>query len=202
MGVVPKAAGIIVAVASLGFLLHESIHLCTYVHLAPFGLHADVRVTTSNDVLGVHGTAKIYDARLTNYGILPVTIVVCEQLVSGAPAHDLNYIVERWDRQTGTWMIVPEWDIYGFRLFCRPAFEVTGEHLAQRRLWPGQSIWIGEGIPGQMGGFHIGDVGRFTVFLSADGDRSKTLSTSTFLVDQQTKGTNAFIPDAVKPPGR
>lgn len=121
-------------------------------------------------------------------------MVVCEYLISGAPGTDLNYIVERWDPQTRRWMPVPEWDMYGFRLFCRPVFEVTGEHLARRRLWPGQSIWIGEGIPGQMGGFHIGDVGRFTVFLSADGDRSKTLSTSTFLVDQQPKGQMRLLP--------
>jgi hypothetical protein len=197
-----KVAGIAVAVSLLGFLLHELIHVHVYGHLAPLGLHADVRVTTSNDILGVNGIAKIYDARLTNYGILPVTIVVCEYLVSSAPGTSINYVVERWDPHSGRWVLVPEWDLYGGSLFCRPAFEVTGEHLAERRLWPGQSMKVGQGIPGMMGGFHIGDVGRFTIFLSPNGDRSKTVSTSAFLVDQQPKTTNEFTPDAVKPAGR
>jgi hypothetical protein len=56
-------------------------------------LHADVDITTSNDVLGVEGTAKIYDAKLTNYGILPATIVVCDLLVASMPGTDLNYII-------------------------------------------------------------------------------------------------------------
>jgi len=184
---IPKAAGIVVAVSLLGFLLHESIHVDVYGHLAPLGLHADVFTTTSDDILGVDGIAKIYNARVTNYGILPVTIVVCEYQVSGVPLTTINYVVERWDRQSRGWVLVPEWDLYGGRWFCRPAFEVTGEHLAQRRLWPGQSMRIGEGIPGQMGGFRIGDTGRFTVFLRANGDRNKSLSTHPFRLDQQPK---------------
>jgi len=82
-------------------------------------LHADVSIVTSHDVLGVEGIAKIYRARLTNYGILPATIVVIDYLVSSAPDTDLNYVVERWDQQSGKWILVPEWDFYGYRLFCR-----------------------------------------------------------------------------------
>jgi hypothetical protein len=182
-----KVAFLFITFLFLGLLLHESIHLYRFGHVVPLGLHADVYVTTSADVLGVDGTARIYDARLTNYGILPTTIVVCGYSVSGAPATAVNYVVERWDRQSGKWIFVPEWDFYGSRLFCRPVFEVTDEHLAQLRLWPGQSIRVGGGTPGQMSGFHIGDDGRFTVFLSADGNRRNALSTSTFRVDQQVR---------------
>ena len=82
-------------------------------------LHADVFIVTSDDVLGVEGIAKIYRARLTNYGILPATIVVCDYLVSSAPDTDLNYVVERWNQQPVKWILVPEWDFYGCRLFCR-----------------------------------------------------------------------------------
>ena len=187
MSRVQKAGLTLVALFFLVLFLHELRHFYRYGHLVPFGLHADVSITTSNDVLGVEGLAKIYDARLTNYGILPNTIVVCDYRVAGAPDTAVNYVVERWDRQSREWMLVPEWDFYGYRLFCRPVFEVTEEHLASRRLWPGQSIRVGEGIPAQMGGFHIGDDGRFTIFLDADGKKTNAISTATFRVDQQTK---------------
>jgi len=181
------AGAILVALLLVGLFLHELSHFYRYGHLVPLGLHADVSITTSDDVLGVDGSAKIYRARLTNYGILPSAIVVCKYLVSGAPGTDLNYVVERWDRQSGKWTLVSEWDFYGYRLFCRPAFEVTQQHLVSRRLWPGQSIQVGEGIPAQLGGFHIGDDGRFTIFLSADGNRNNAISTAVFRIDQQVK---------------
>ena len=170
----------------LGLVLNEFYHLQRYGHLAPLGLHADVNVTTSDDVLGVNGTAKIYRARLTNYGIFPSTIVVCDYLISSSPATSLSYVVERWDRKAREWRFVPEWD-YSSRLFCHPAFEVSEEHLARHRLWPGQGIRFGEGIPAQMGGFQIGDDGRFTVFLNADGNKKDSISTATFRVDQSPK---------------
>lgn len=189
-----KAGFILITFLCLGLVSLELSHLHRYGHLAPLGLHADVDITTSDDVLGVDGTAKIYSAKLTNYGILPSTIVVCDYLVSNMPGIDLNYAVERWDHQSGKWRFVPEWDFYGSHLFCRPVFEVTQEHLARRRLWPGQSIKVGEGIPAQMGGFHIGDDGRFTIFLSADGNRRNALSTASFRVDQQVKNKGVPSP--------
>lgn len=170
-----------------GVSFYELRHLHRYGHFAPFGLHADVSVTTSNEVLGVKGTAKIYRARLTNYGVLPATVVVCSERVAGAPETEVNYVVERWDRQSENWKPVPEWDFVGYRLFCAPVFEVTEQHRVQRRLWPGQSIEVGEGIPAQLGGFAVGDDGRFTIFLNADEDRRNAISTAAFRVDQQIK---------------
>jgi len=187
MNHIRKAAVILITFLFLGLLLHELSHLYRYGHLVPLGLHADVHITTSDDLLGVDGTAKIYDARLTNYGIFPSGLVVCDYFVAGAAGTSINYVVERWDRQSSRWELVPEWDLYGYRLFCRPAFEVSEEHLARRRLWPGQSIGVGEGIPAQMGGFHVGDDGRFTIFLDADGNKSNAISTAIFRVDQQMK---------------
>ena len=182
-----KASLILVALFLVGLSQHALWHLYRYGHLAPFGLHADVSITTSDDVLGVEGIAKIYHVRVTNYGLFPSTISVCELRVAGAPAVEVNYAVERWDRQSKEWRLVPEWDFDGYRLFCRPAFEVTEEHIARRRLWPGQSIEVGEGIPGQLGGFHVGDEARFTIFLDADGNKANAISTAIFRVDQQPK---------------
>ena len=186
-----KAGILLLALFILGLVLHELNHFYRYGHVVPLGLHADVVITTSDELLGVEGTGKIYHASVTNYGILPATMVVCDYLDSGMHETMIDYITERWDPQLGRWKLVREWDEYGSRLFCRPSFEVTETHRVQRRLWPGQSIRVGEGVPAQMGGFQIGDDGRFTVFLGADGNGSNALSTATFRVDQQVKNRRA-----------
>jgi hypothetical protein len=76
MSRVQKAAFVIVALWFPGIFLHELLPFHQHGHFAPLGLHADVTVATSNDVLGVEGTAKIYRARLTNYVLLPTTVLV------------------------------------------------------------------------------------------------------------------------------
>ena len=187
MSRIQKVAFVFVALWLLGIFLHELRHFHQHGHFAPLGSHADVTVATSNDVLGVEGTAKIYRARLTNYGLLPTTVLVCSERIAGAPTTEVNYIVERWDHESGDWRAVPEWDFGSYRLFCRPVFEVTDQHVAPLRLWPGQSIRVGEGIPAQLAGFHVGDDGRFTIFLNADGNKNSAISTKPFRVDQEVK---------------
>jgi hypothetical protein len=51
---------------------HELIHLCRFGHFVPLGLHVEVVVTTSNDLLGVEGTGKIYNASLTDETVLRI----------------------------------------------------------------------------------------------------------------------------------
>ena len=112
-----KVGVFLIATSSLGFIVHESIHFFRFGHLAPMGLHADVVVTTSSELLGVDGLAKIYDARLTDYGVFPATITVCDYL-DYASLHDtmVAYYVERRDPQLGRWNVVTEWGAYGSRL--------------------------------------------------------------------------------------
>jgi hypothetical protein len=187
MSRIRKAAIVFGVLLFLGLFLHELRHFYRYGHFAPLGLHADVTVATSNDVTGVEGTAKIYRAQLTNYGLFPTDLLVCSERVAGAAMTEVNYIVERRDHQSGDWRIVPEWDFSGYRLLCRPVFEVTDQYVVPLRLWPGQSIRVGEGIPAQLGGFHVGDDGRFTIFLNADGNKTSAVSTPAFRVDQEVK---------------
>ena len=177
-----------IAVVFAALTLHELRHFYRFGHFVPLGLHAEVVVTTSNDLLGVEGTGKIYQASLTNYGVLPAGLTVCDCL-DWASRHEtmVNYIVERRTPHLSNWILVPEWDDYGSRLFCRPSFEVTETHLVRKRLWPGQTYRVGWGVPALWGGFHIGDEGRFTVFLNADHDKNHAISTTIFLVDQEVK---------------
>ena len=178
----------LVVVCVFGFVLHESIHFLRYGHLAPLALHADTILTTQSNLLGIEGVAKIYDARLTNYGILPATITVCDYLdYAGSHKTMVAYLVERWDKQLLKWSAVPEWDDFGSRVFCRPSFEVTETHLVRRLIWPGQSICVGQVVPPERNGFHIGDDGRFTIFTGMDGDRDNAVSTAPFRVEQQIK---------------
>jgi len=160
-----RAGFLSVALIFATFTSHELIHVFRFGHFVPLGLHVEVVVTTSNDLLGVEGTGKIYNASLINYGILPVGVTVCDHL-DWASRHQtmVSYIVERRTPQVGSWQYVREWDGYGSRLFCRPSFEVTETHRVRRRLWPGQTYRLGEGVPAQQGGFHVGNEGRFTVF--------------------------------------
>ena len=195
MSRVQKAGVTFVALTCIVLFINELNHFHRYGHFVPLGLHADVAMIERNDVLGVNGVAKIYRARLTNYGIFPAMVVVCAERVAGAPEIEANYLVERWDSQSRSWRGVPEWDFSGYRLFCAPAFEVSEEHLVKRRLWTGQSIPIGEGIPAQLGGFHAGDDGRFTIFLNADGNKANAISTAVFHVDQEAKSRHVSSPD-------
>ena len=180
------------ALVFAAFALHEFNHLYRFGHFVPLGLHVEVVVTTSNDLLGVEGTGKIYNARLNNYGILPAAVTVCDYL-DWASRHEtmVNYVVERRMSRTDNWQYVPEWDNYGSRIFCRPSFEVTETHRVRRRFWPGQTYRVGDGVPAQWGGFHVGDEGRFIVFLNADNNKNRAISSSIFRVDQEPKSRRA-----------
>jgi hypothetical protein len=157
MNLIRKAGFSLVALVVAAFARHELNHFYCFGHFVPLGLHVEVVVRTSNDLLGVEGTGKIYNASVTNYGILPASVTVCDYL-DWASRHQVmvNYIVERPTPQIRSWQFVPEWDDYGSRLYCRPSFEVTETHRVRRKLWPSRTYRVGEGIPAQWGGFHVG----------------------------------------------
>jgi hypothetical protein len=167
----------------VAFTIHESIHFYRFRHLAPLGLHADVEVSTESNLLGIRGLANFYKARLTNYSVFPITMIVCDY-INWAGVHDtmVAYAVERWDPQMNTWEEVPEWD--DSRLFCHPAFEVVETHLILRRLWPGQSLPVGGIMPAERSGFHQGDGGRFTIFLDGAYNSNRAISTAAFRIDR------------------
>jgi hypothetical protein len=152
-------------------------------------------------VFAHHGYVFLYLFRRgvglsTDQGANAVDLMNSESSAHGQEARNALQLqlLEHREMKSSRWELVPEWDLYGYRLFCRPAFELSEEHLARRHLWPGQSIRVGEGIPAQMGGFQMGDDGRFTIFLRANNNRSDALSTAVFRVDQLVKSTGAPPP--------
>jgi hypothetical protein len=62
-------------------------------------------------------------------------------------------------------------------------------------MWPGQTYRLDEVVPAQFGGFHVGDEGRFTVFLNADNDKNRAISSEIFRVEQEPKSRRASTPD-------
>jgi hypothetical protein len=180
---IASGLGISVCLSTIVFVIHQANHVYRFGHLAAFGLHADVDISSETNLLGIPGAANVYHARLANYGALPVQITVCDYL-NYASVHEtmVAHAVQRWDRQSRGWKVVTEWD--DSRFFCRPAFEVVETRLVQRWLWPGQSIPVGWIMPAERGGFRQGDAARFTIFLDANRYSTYAISTAAFRIDR------------------
>jgi hypothetical protein len=111
---------LLLAIATLQIYHHSQ-----YGHYVPFGLHADV---TASD------RAKLFDAHLTNFGLVPKKVERCEFVsAAGAPEADVAYRLERLDTGTNTWETILDTE----KNFCRPHLVVN------RALWPGQTLSIG-----------------------------------------------------------
>jgi hypothetical protein len=159
----------------------ELNHLDRYGHLVGFGLHADLVVSKGD--IGLEGITRLYEGRLTNYGLLPVKVTACD-FTTHASAHETKvaYVVERWQGSQNKWKTVD----YGESTFCRPypLGIISEAHLSSVLLWPGQSIAMDKEATGARGGFQLGDYARLSVFLGKTGDWRKAFSTSAFHIDE------------------
>jgi hypothetical protein len=179
-----KAGVLLIALVSLGVAFVELNHYYRYGHLAPFALHADAVVRKGD--IGIEGISKLYEARLTNYGLYPVKVTVCD-FISDAFAHGTMaaYAVERWNRQVGKWETVVVWDK---SKFCRPyPLGIVQASLRRKLLWPEQSLWTGEEATAAREGFQVGDSARFSVFSGDAGDWRTALPTSAFRIDERPR---------------
>jgi hypothetical protein len=184
MNTVQKVAVSIIAVASVGLMILESIHFYRYGHVVRPALHADVLVWKGD--IGIEGISKLYEAQLTNYAPFPVKVEECDFISdASAPGTMVAYAVERWDRQSGKWAKVVEWDESSF---CRPyPLGIAKAHLISKYLWPGQSISTGEEATAARRGFDLGDSARFSVFYGAAGNWKSSLPTGAFRIDELPK---------------
>jgi hypothetical protein len=66
-------------------------HFSRFRHFIPFGLHADVIVRNAD--LGIAGITKTYEAKLTNYGIFPASVTVCDFIESWAISERFRSVV-------------------------------------------------------------------------------------------------------------
>jgi hypothetical protein len=150
MGRVQKTGVLLLMFFITVLLLHEVIHLDRYGHLVRFGLHADLVV--SKGANGLEGITKLYEARLTNYGLLPAKVTACD-FTTDASAHGTKvaYTVEQWDSRQNKWKPVVE---FGDEPpFC---LHYAGGNISEARLflaplWPGQSIATDKEATGKAG---------------------------------------------------
>src|SRR5580765_217871 len=181
MGRVQKTGVLLLMFFITVLLLHGVIHLDRYGHLVRFGLHADLVV--SKGANGLEGITKLYEARLTNYGLLPAKVTACD-FTTDASAHGTKvaYTVEQWDSRQNKWKPVG----YGEPPFCRPypLGNISEARLFSALLWPGQGIATGKEATAARGDFQIGDHARFSVFTGKAGDRRNAFPTPAFRIDE------------------
>jgi hypothetical protein len=181
MGRVQKTGVLLLMCFATVVFLHELIHLDRYGHLVRFGLHADLVVSKGD--IGLDGITKLYEARLTNYGLLPAKVTACDFTTdTSAHATKVAYTVEQWDSRQNKWMPVE----YGEPPFCwrYPLGNVSEARLFSALLWPGQSIATGKEATAARGGFQIGDHARFSVFTGKVEDWRNAFPTPAFRIDE------------------
>jgi hypothetical protein len=160
-------------------LLHELHHFDRYGHLVRLGLHADLIVSKGDS--GLEGITKLYEARLTNYGLLPAKVTACDFIFNAAHGTKVAYVVEQWDRRQNKWKTVE----FGEPPFCRPyPLGISEAHLYSALLWPGQSIGTGKEATSARDSFQIGDYARLSVFSGKKGDWRNAFPTPAFRIDE------------------
>jgi hypothetical protein len=148
----------LIAVVIVGVIALEAHHNAEYGHFVPLGLHADV--TDFKADIG-SGTATLFDARLTNFGLFPQEIERCE-FVSDANAHELSvaYRVEHFEDETHSWKTVFD----NARNFCRSyPLGIAQAKLVRKELWTGQTLSTGAEATAQRAILKNGDTMRFVV---------------------------------------
>ena len=180
MNGIQKIGVLLLALLLVALLLHEFHHFDRYGHFVPLGLHADI-VASKGDI-GLEGITKLYEATLTNYGVLPAKVTACD-FTTDASAHGTKvaYVVEQWDGRQNKWKTVE----YEEPPFCRPyPLGISEARLFSALLWPGQSISTGKEATAARGGFQIGDYARFLVFSGKAEDWRKAFPTAAFRIDE------------------
>jgi hypothetical protein len=178
-----KAALVLVSFLSLACSMLEVGHVLRFGHLAPLGLHADVIVRKAD--YGIPGISKVYEPRVTNFGLAPETVMVCEvreDWDSMPYVSEIANSIEKWDPNSNKWENI-------FRDVDKSS---SCPHATATRLWPLQSVSGGEVAVAGYDIFAIGDKARSAVF---PGNR-KAIATTPILIDEHP--TVAGVPFRVR----
>jgi hypothetical protein len=169
-----KAAIFLVSFLALGCSTLEVGHVLRFGHFMPLGLHADVIVRKVD--YGIPGISKAYESKLSNFGIAPETVMVCEvreDWDSPEYVQEVSNSIEKWNPKAKKWE-----DIFrDIDKFSRCL------HVTRKRLWPLESISGREVAAGAYETFEIGDKARFVVF---PGNREAIPTTPIVIDEHQT----------------
>jgi hypothetical protein len=140
--------------------------------------------------IGIPGLTKTYEATLTNNGILPVRVTVCD-FVTDAFEHGKHvaYSIERWDQKIGRWQFfwgMPQQE------FCKPypTGITSNSKIRLAWLWPQQGISTGFVAIQASDRLNLNDRLRFTItpFLT---HTNIAVVTPSFVVDERPIGSAA-----------
>src|SRR5258708_7777746 len=139
----------------------EVVHYRHYKHFVSYGLHADIVTEDSN--IGIPGQTKLYWARVSNFGILPVNLSSCEFITDDmSPGIGYPYAVQRWNSSSNSWDTISENNGEGF---CEPTpMSKIKADLVNKRLRPGKSVETEWEATGAREPFQKRDLARFVVF--------------------------------------
>lgn len=168
-----KTVFILVCFLVLACFAVELVHVFRFGHFVPLGLHADVTVRKVD--YGIPGISKVYEPRLSNFGIAPETVVVCrvrEDWDSPSYVIEVDNAIEKWDPKSKQWG----------NIFRDKDKSFGCPQPAAKRLWPLQSLSGGQVAVAGYDIFSIGDQARFVVF----ADNRKWIPTAPFLIDEHT----------------
>jgi hypothetical protein len=168
---IKKAALVLVCFLVLACCVLELMHAFRFGHFAPLGLHADVIVRKAD--YGIPGISKVYEPRLSNFGIAPKMVMVCrvkEDWDSASFVIEVGNSIEKWNPNSKQWE----------NIFRGTDKSFGCPHPTAKRLWLLQSVSGGEVAAAGYDIFEIGSHARFVVF---PGDQ-KAISTAPFLIDE------------------
>ena len=155
----------------LAFCSLELVHVFRFGHFVPLGLHADIIIRKAD--YGIPGISKVYEPRLSNFGVVPKTVMVCrvqEDWDSWSYVTRVANSIEKWDPISKQWQ----------NIFGEKDKSFGCPHPTAKRLWPLQSVSGGDVAVAGYDVFTIGDHARFVVF---PGDRN-AIPTISFLIDE------------------
>lgn len=179
---------LLTAMMAVVCLLAVVVAVVWFTH-PPGRLEASISVDKAD--YGIPGITKVYDASIRNTGGRPIPVSRCNFVDdTNVPGVMVSYALDRWDSASGQWK-----QLYSEskRWFCKPApLSIIRANFVRRWLWPGQSLSIGEEATAARDGLKLGDHVRFVIFTDELGDRTHSISTPEFVIDERP--TEDFSP--------
>ena len=125
----------------------------------------------------------MYEAELTNFGVLPVAVTRCEFLDDTlSRGTSVAYSDERWNNRSNRCESVVN---LNNRDFCKPyPLGIVEARLASKWLWPGQSLTTGEEATAARDVFENGDSARFVVYPRIGETNAEPIPTAAFAIDE------------------
>jgi len=181
--------------ASSGLLITTAVLVTIGLFLFNTRLSASLLVASwkapPSDI-GIPGITKTYVATLTNRGILPVRINVCEyQTDVFEQEQSVADWIDRWDQSSGRWKLF--WEIPSDEFCKQRAGSGPGEpKLRTNWLWPRESITNPFIASQASDGLQLNDSLRF-VFTPFLDRRELVIATDPFRVDERPTVADAAL---------